>query len=276
MTTRPVFDQTLADWLEDGPADAPEQVLETVLAAFPSIPQRRAALRVPWRFTPMNGYARAVAALAAVVVLALIGVNLLPKSGGIGGISSPSPTVTPSAPASTPSPQPTPTPRTATWTSYTSDRYGFSIAHPADWTVRPATAAWASGANPMTTTTEGFIAPGATVLVSAWSVAVAPGTSAETWIQTYCPKVTSPCTGISSRTVPVSMDGHAGLLVTFTGDVEAFILVNNRMYVVAEWRPDNDQTDLHYASGTLLVEDFLSTMHLLPGGPTPSVSPRPS
>jgi hypothetical protein len=72
------------------------------------------------------------------------------------------------------------------------------------------------------------------------------------------------------------MDGHAGSLVPFTGDVEAFILVNNRMFVVGEWRPDNDQTDLKYASGTLLVEDFLSTMHLLPGGPAPSTSPRPS
>jgi hypothetical protein len=85
--------------------------------------------------------------------------------------------------------------------------------------------------------------------------------------------VTSPCTGIPGRTVAASMDGHAGLLVRFTGDVEAFILVNNRMYVVAEWRPDNDQTDLKYPSGTLLVEDFLSTMRLLPGGPGASASP---
>ena len=129
----------------------------------------------------------------------------------------------------------------------------------------------------MGTTTEGFIAPGNTVLVSAWSVAVAPGTSAQAWIQTYCLKVTPPCTGIPARTVAVSMDGHAGSLVRFTEDVEAFVLVNKRMYIVAEWQADNDQADLAgYASGTLLVEDFLSTMHLLPGGPAASASARPS
>ena len=44
------FDQRIADWLEDDPNLAPSQVLETVLAAYPSIPQRRtvrAAAEVP-------------------------------------------------------------------------------------------------------------------------------------------------------------------------------------------------------------------------------------
>ena len=39
----PLFDQRIADWLEDDPHDAPGQVLEIVLAALPSIPRRRAA-----------------------------------------------------------------------------------------------------------------------------------------------------------------------------------------------------------------------------------------
>jgi hypothetical protein len=129
----------------------------------------------------------------------------------------------------------------------------------------------------MTQATEGFIAPDAAVLVSAWSVAVPPGTSANTWIQTYCPKSTAPCTAIQARAVPVNMDGHAGVLVPFTSDVQAFILVGNRMYVVAEWRPEFDQSVLTYGSGRLLVEGYLSTMHLLPGGPAPSAAtPRPS
>jgi hypothetical protein len=36
-----LFDNRLADWLEDDPVVAPPQLLETVLAAMPSIPQRR-------------------------------------------------------------------------------------------------------------------------------------------------------------------------------------------------------------------------------------------
>ncbi len=128
----------------------------------------------------------------------------------------------------------------------------------------------------MGTSTEGFIAPGQAILASAWSVAVAPGTSAAAWIQTYCPKATSPCTGIPARTVAVTMDGHAGSLVTFTDDVEAFFLVNNRMYIVAEWLTPTDPAVLSYGGGTKLVDDYVSTMHLLPGGPAPSISPRPS
>jgi hypothetical protein len=86
------------------------------------------------------------------------------------------------------------------------------------------------------------------------------------------------CTGgIQARAVAVSMDGHAGLLVPFTDDVQAFILVDNRMYVVAEWRPNSDGTVATYGGGQRLVEDYLSTMRLLPGGPAPSASiPRPS
>jgi hypothetical protein len=77
----------------------------------------------------------------------------------------------------------------------------FSIGHPADWTVRPADHPYTTSAQAPTTATDGFIAPGATAYVSAWSVAVPPGTSAEAWIQAYCPKVTSPCAGIPGRTV---------------------------------------------------------------------------
>ena len=38
----PTFDQRLADWLEDDPTFGPREVLDTVLAAYPSIEQRRA------------------------------------------------------------------------------------------------------------------------------------------------------------------------------------------------------------------------------------------
>jgi hypothetical protein len=276
MNDDQAFERATREFLAEGSDRTSAATIAAVLLAVRTTPQER-DLRIPWRTAPMSNPMRLVAAIAVIVVVGVAASNLFGRSPGIGGVgSSPSPAVTPSPAPPTPSPQASPTPRTASWMTYTSDRYGFSIGHPSDWTERPAIRAWAPPVDPMTTATEGFVAPGATVLVSAWSVAVAPGTSAEAWIQAYCPKVTSPCTGIPARTVTVSMDGHPGLLVRFTGDVEAFILVANRMYVVAEWRPDNDQTDLHYASGTLLVEDFLSTMHLLPGGPGASATPKPS
>ena len=280
------FERATREFMEEGSDRTSAATIDAVLLAVRTTPQER-GLRIPWRTVPMSNPMRLVAAIAVIVIVGVAAANLFGGSPGIGGVgSSPSPALTPSPAAPTPSTQPSPTPSTATSTTYVSNRYGFSIGHPADWTERPAVSTWVApvgnagaggAADPMGTSTEGFFAPTNTVLVSAWSVAVAPGTSAQAWIQTYCLKVTPPCTGIPARTDAVSMDGHAGSLVRFTKDVEAFVLVNNRMYIVAEWQADNDQADLAgYASGTLLVEDFLSTMHLLPGGPAASASARPS
>ena len=73
----PEFDPRIADWLEDDPDDAPDAVLETVLAAFPSIPQRRAS-RVPWRFRPMTLTTRLLAGAAAIAVVLVGGVFASP------------------------------------------------------------------------------------------------------------------------------------------------------------------------------------------------------
>jgi hypothetical protein len=93
MTPGSNFDDRLHDWLEDGPTDAPPQVLDTVLAAVPSIPQRRAAWRSPWRVSPMAGFARLLAGAAITVALGALAlfVVLRPAPGGVGGQGSPSP-----------------------------------------------------------------------------------------------------------------------------------------------------------------------------------------
>ncbi len=65
------------------------------------------------------------------------------------------------------------------------------------------------------------------------------------------------------RTVAASMDGHAGSLVRFTEDTQAFFLVNDRIYVVAIWQPD----DFIPGGVSRLLQAYLSTMRLLPGGP---------
>jgi hypothetical protein len=93
MTSGSNFEDRLQDWLEDGPSDAPPQVLDTVLAAVPSIPQRRAAWRSPWRMSPMLGFARLLAGVAITVALGAVAlfVVLRPTPGGVGGQGSPSP-----------------------------------------------------------------------------------------------------------------------------------------------------------------------------------------
>jgi dipeptidyl aminopeptidase/acylaminoacyl peptidase len=103
----PLFDQRLADWLEEDPDHAPRETVATVLAAFPSIPQRR-ALRAPWRSPRMNRFALAGVAIAAVAVIAVGGLMLLPRGGtdiGAPPVATPSPVPT-TIPTATPAPTP--------------------------------------------------------------------------------------------------------------------------------------------------------------------------
>ena len=73
------FDQRIADWLELDPNVAPPDVLTTVVAALPSIPQARRGLLAPRRFTTMPISMR----LAAVgALMAAVGVGALAFVGG--------------------------------------------------------------------------------------------------------------------------------------------------------------------------------------------------
>lgn len=277
------FEHATREFLDDGFDRTPPSTIDAVLLAVRTTPQER-DLRIPWRTTPMSNPLRLVAAIAIVVIAGVAAFNLFGSSPGVGGVASPSPTAAQSAPAPTPSPSASSTPypiNTATWQTYTSRRYGFSIGFPADWVVHTtATRDWTypadATADPYSTAIETFVGPAnEDIGASAWSVAVKPGTTVDAWIQAYCALTQSdtPCTAVPGRTVAVTMDGHAGSLVTFAQDTEAFILVNDRMYDVAIWQPEN------FIPGGVsrLLRAYLSTMHLLPGGPAPSAtSPRPS
>jgi hypothetical protein len=107
--SRSTFEHRLSDFIEDGPTTAPPQLLDTVVAAVPSIPQRRRALSAPWRTSSMLGFARAIAGAAIAIALgsAVLFLLVLRPSGTVG--SSPSPS-TPIVAATSPSPSVTPIP----------------------------------------------------------------------------------------------------------------------------------------------------------------------
>ena len=96
------FDRTARLWLEDGPTELSDRALQAALGEIHVTRQRRA-----WwparRFTSMSIAIRLAAAVAAVFVVAFVGINLI--SPGNGGIGSPAATPTP-----TPTATPTPTP----------------------------------------------------------------------------------------------------------------------------------------------------------------------
>ncbi len=101
MSTDRETTRIVRSWLEEGVTSLPDPVLDAVLDQLPTTPQRRAGW-LARRFPLMNNIVRVGLAAAAVVVLAVVAINLLPGSGsGLGGTPSVEPTVEP-----TPTPLP--------------------------------------------------------------------------------------------------------------------------------------------------------------------------
>jgi MFS superfamily sulfate permease-like transporter len=105
-------DLPIAAWLQgEAPDRAPERLLTASRDRIRMTQQRRAwwpARRVP----TMNGALKLAIAAVAVVVVAVVGFNLLPRQSGIGG-PGPSPSAVPSPnPSAVPSPTPSSTPST--------------------------------------------------------------------------------------------------------------------------------------------------------------------
>ena len=286
-------DHVLHAWLEEGPTVLPAPTVRAIEVATRATAQRRPAIRLPWRSDLMplpHKFLGAAAALAVVLVGGALLLGPGSDQGTIGG-SSPSPT-----PSTTPAPSASPSAAvgrpidTSTWTTYTSGQYGFSIGHPADWTVIPATRAWTFEADADDWLSPGmdafFIEAGGGVRVSAWSVATNLGTpdadrtEVEAWVEQYCRDTkNTPCTGIHDRGVPLCLerrDCHPGLLVPFRDDVQAFFTNGNfgeDMVVVAVWRPQDDSSVATYGGSRRLLEAYLST---LDGGGNSGVYPAPS
>ncbi len=94
------FDRTARLWLDDGPTQMSDRALQAALDEIHVTRQSRA-----WwparRFSSMGIAVRVAAGVAAVLVVAFVGINLFSsRNGGIGG----------PAPSPTPTPTPTPTP----------------------------------------------------------------------------------------------------------------------------------------------------------------------
>jgi hypothetical protein len=94
MTDRrtPASDQFLVAWFEDGPTTMPDRVIDVVADRIGRQRQRR-PWRLPWRL-PMTTQLKLAASLAAIVVVAVGGYALLPKS-NVGPAPTSSPVATP-------------------------------------------------------------------------------------------------------------------------------------------------------------------------------------
>ena len=97
MTGNESFDQTLETWLRrQAPPQAPDRVLDAALERVALEPQRRGWLQRVFGGTAMTNMTRAAAVATAVVVAAVIGLQLINQTSDVGPSPIPSPSAQPS------------------------------------------------------------------------------------------------------------------------------------------------------------------------------------
>ena len=226
---------------------------------------------------------------AAAAVVAVVVAVLLTKPGvflGLDRDTDPASPAIPTGVCTTPTRGPVSPPTltepiaTTTWTTYTSDQYGFKVGHPSDWNVFPAGRSWGVGyaCDPLSPAHDTFQSPSGAVSVSVWQVPLDPGTGIESigdiaaWVEEYCGESgNTPCTGINDRAVELCLekwDCHPGLLVPFENNVQAFfsggIYDAGAMTVVAVWHGESAPAVAPFGGSQRLLEAFLSTMAVWP------------
>lgn len=164
---------------------------------------------------------------------------------------------------------------TSTWMPYTSERYGFTTAHPPDWIVTPSQRDWtpADSAQFDNDAQEWFF-DGADILVTAWAAPYtgeATPTALQTWIERYCVESENlACATVGERAVRLCSgreDCDPGLLVPFDSDVQAFFTSAQhpgRIIAVASWRPASYQVVASGSTSREILDAFLSTMDVWP------------
>jgi hypothetical protein len=143
MTPRRDPDRLIHAFLMEGQTELPDPVYDAVRDRIEET--RQGAVIGPWRTSDVNNFLKIGLAAAAVVVIAIIAINLLPGSPAPGGEPSALPSVSPSASAPTPSSNPAP-PLTQ---SFTSTLHGISLSYPEGWTAQAATRPWTDSTFPL-------------------------------------------------------------------------------------------------------------------------------
>jgi hypothetical protein len=291
----PEFDQRIADWLEADPTAAPADVLSTVVAALPSIPQARRGLLAPWRFPRMNNFARAVAGVAIVAIAGVGVITFMPRLPGPGTNGTPTPTPTP---APTTNPTASPVARgIAAWTNYTSDIYGITFAHPVDWKVEaPATRTWRAGDTVLDAAqsqyADVFTAPEAdTIGLFVWEMPAGDGADVESvaglkaWAEAFCNEVgETSCPAFTQRAEAMCLNAgddpcRSALLVPTDGAQYAFFVNWNtailtsdpdRVRVVQVAREDGFPSAARYGGSVELLRSILTQMDVWTPGQGPA------
>jgi hypothetical protein len=261
-------DTIIFAWLDDGPTDLPPETRNAIVIGAGVVHQRPPTW-LSWRShrmtTPFRLGAMA-AALGAVVVVALIAFKpgLSPDVGTVPSSSTiPSPSAIPS---------PTEIPPVADWVAFTSPFYGFTVRHPAGWTVIPATEHW--GLPEVVDLYPQFDK----IDSGDWSftglgMRLRDGETSEEWLQAYFGATIEngdiesgdECTPGRSEWEAVEIDGQPAFIVRRCGPaLDTVVFAGGRVYVFTAWGGLVDDRPL--------FDSFLSTISLEPAS---AVDPTP-
>jgi hypothetical protein len=241
MTTDRDLARTVRSWLRTPEHESADRVLGAVLGLLDTTPQRRSSWPAR-RFAQMSTYAK-IAAAAAVIVLAVIGFSMLPRTNGVAGppaTASPSPPqLTGQVPPATLSPSPTTSPPSsmpsmALTSSFTSRRYGYTIAIDPAWTTTPATKTWVGYDNSPPFVDQIGVA-GTDTTIQGSSQPLAKGQTYDEWLALYealtVKSVPPGCNGGDPSTWPmVTVGGLQGRWQQACNAATAVVLVGDRVY----------------------------------------------
>ena len=230
----------VAAWLEEGPYELPESTRRAIAVDVRTTHQSRRSLWFPFRFPVVDRLS--LAALAAVAVMALVIGGLVVRPFGsdgsnVGGLP-PAPSASP-APSPSTSPSAAPIPTTlvipAMSDPYTSRRFGYSILHPADWSVDQAAQDWwppdwkadNSPAEPFD-----YISGEGQPLLRAASALVPDGlANVNDWIDEFLIFGDPDCVPPRETQELISIDGAPGRIWDNCATVEATIVLEGRVYM---------------------------------------------
>ncbi len=244
------FDLVARAWLEDGPTRMSDRPLLSALDEIHTTRQRRAAWPAR-RATPVSIFARLASAAVLVVGVGLLAVFVLPRQHeGVGG-GSPSPSPAPSLdfPSLT--------------TTFVSPRNGFSIKHPANVAIAPATQILGFGSrlddgfDVLKTSVAATFKGGSTGTPDMENGFVV-GSDTDTidiWVDDRLNDYGS-CGVPRNQQAEIAIGGRAGRISECAGQIEATVIAGSRLYIF---------TLSHNRSDARAVFDaFVATVDLTP------------
>ena len=254
MNTRRDPDRLIHTFLMEGATELADEVYVTVRDHIDHTRQR--AVFGSWREPDVNRYLKIAMAVAAVVVVAVVGFRQFGGSNvsGPGSTATPGPTATP---AVTPEPSASGAPPSSE--TYTSERYGITFSYPTGWVARPATEPWTTGA-PDCGSASGDLVIDLARECNLW-VSVASQPISDSTPEEWAAKTLTLYDGCPT-TEPITVDGAAGLIGTVGCDQVA-VTTGGRGYFIWLYT-SGDEAWIGETFDRAWFEEFLATVQLQP------------